>query len=84
MIYFFNYVPCLYLSMKKGEKVYRLVIRYDDSTGECLGLCETLDRVTQELDDEWLPLDDLEISLSDFIPEEWLDLTDDINLVGLA
>ena len=71
--------------MRKGEKIYKLVIRYNDDTGECLGICESLDRVLPEFDEEQaLPVCESDITLSDFIPDEWLDETDDINLVGLA
>lgn len=74
--------------MRKGEKIYRLIIKYNDRTGECTGIYESCDRVEEDYDESY-ELNGSEyvehyICLSDVIPEKWLDLTDDIGVVGIA
>ena len=74
--------------MRKGEKIYRLVIKFNDSTGECSGIYESCDRAYEDSDESY-ELNGSEyieqyINLSDIIPEERLDLTDDIGVVGIA
>ena len=73
--------------MKKGEKIYQLIIKYNDDTCELLSIRETIDRVQEE---EWKDVEPLisvsedPIYLSDYIDEDWLELTDTIGVVGIT
>lgn len=77
----------VYLGMKAGEKIYRLVIVYNDETNEITSLCESIDSVKSE---EWRDVEPLPIVseepiyLSDYIESKWLELTDSIGVVGIT
>jgi hypothetical protein len=69
--------------MKKGEKIYTLTIKYNDKTGECISMCETIDRIHPELEDIEFCFGDDFFTLSEFIDDCWLDVTDS-PLIGVA
>ena len=72
--------------MKKGKKIYSLIITYDDTTEEITSVQETLDR-DLDFTDDFMTTDesvDNIICLEDYYDEKWYDLIADSVVIGYA
>jgi hypothetical protein len=69
--------------MKKGKKIYSLVITYDDAKEELGSILETIDRV-DDIDELEIESPDTIICLSDYIDDKWFELIADSNIIGFA
>tara|TARA_Y100001973_G_scaffold28904_1_gene43556 strand:+ start:31841 stop:32059 length:219 start_codon:yes stop_codon:yes gene_type:complete len=72
--------------MRKGKKVYSLIITYDDATEEMVSIHETVSRDDDPVDDFMTIDESFEdvICLEDYYDEKWFELIADCVTIGYA